>query len=100
MKTNILKLSLAILAMVSFSVFTSCSKDEEETPKVEPKNIVQVASDDARFSILVEAVTKLILLQPFRVQVPLQYLHQPTMLLKHYLLSLELTAFRILMQQL
>lgn len=58
MKTNILKLSFAILAMVSLSVFTSCSKDEEETPKVESKNIVEVASGDARFSILVEAVTK------------------------------------------
>jgi transforming growth factor-beta-induced protein len=39
-------------------VFASCSKDDKDEPMDTPKNIVEVASGDARFSILVEAVTK------------------------------------------
>lgn len=53
----ILKSVIVMMSMVSLSILTSCSKDEE--PQVEkPKNIVEVASGDARFSILVEAVVK------------------------------------------
>lgn len=58
MKTNILKSAFAVLAIVILGVTTSCSKDEEQPQNEMPKNIVQVASGDARFSILVEAVTK------------------------------------------
>lgn len=57
MKNMILKSVIVMMSMVSLSILTSCSKDEE--PQVEkPKNIVEVASGDARFSILVEAVVK------------------------------------------
>lgn len=58
MKNSFSKLSFAILALSSFVVFSSCSKDDEEKPADKPKNIVEVASSDARFSILVEAVVK------------------------------------------
>lgn len=57
MKNMIFKSVIVMMSMVSLSILTSCSKDEE--PQVEkPKNIVEVASGDARFSILVEAVVK------------------------------------------
>lgn len=58
MKTSFSKLSFAILAITSFVVFSSCTKDDDEKAQEKPKNIVEVASSDARFSILVEAVTK------------------------------------------
>ncbi len=58
MKTSFSKLSFAILALSSFVVFSSCSKDDDDKPADKPKNIVEVASSDARFSILVEAVVK------------------------------------------
>jgi transforming growth factor-beta-induced protein len=60
MKTSFFRISLMVIAVSSFTMFTSCSKDEEtpEVPVQAPKNIVEVASADARFSILVEAVTK------------------------------------------
>lgn len=47
-----------MMAMLSLSIMTSCSKDEEETKVEQPKNIVEIASSDARFSILAEAVVK------------------------------------------
>lgn len=58
MKTPFSKLSFALLAIFSMVVFASCSKDDKDEPMDTPKNIVEVASGDARFSILVEAVTK------------------------------------------
>ncbi|MGE5317638.1 MAG: fasciclin domain-containing protein, partial [Chloroflexota bacterium] len=58
MKTKFKNLSLIILGIFSAFVFSSCSKDEENEPMDSPKNVVQVASADARFSILVEALTK------------------------------------------
>lgn len=58
MKTSFSKLSFAFLAISSFVLFSSCSKDETDEPVNTAKNIVEVASSDARFSILVEAVTK------------------------------------------
>jgi transforming growth factor-beta-induced protein len=58
MKTPFSKLSFALLAIFSMVIFASCSKDENDEPMDTPKNIVEVASGDARFSILVEAVTK------------------------------------------
>jgi len=57
MKTIILKSVIIMMSLISLSILASCTKDEE--PQVEkPKNIVEVASGDARFSILVEAVVK------------------------------------------
>lgn len=58
MKTPFSKLSFALLAIFSMVIFASCSKDDKDEPMDTPKNIVEVASGDARFSILVEAVTK------------------------------------------
>lgn len=58
MKTSFSKLSFAVLAISSFVVFSSCSKDDDDKPMDKPQNIVEVASSDARFSILVEAVVK------------------------------------------
>lgn len=58
MKTSFSKLSFAILAITSLVAFSSCSKDDDDKEMDKPKNIVEVASSDARFSILVEAVTK------------------------------------------
>ena len=49
---------MAIVAMSMAFIFASCSKDEEETPMMETKNIVQTASSDQQFSILVEAIVK------------------------------------------
>lgn len=59
MRTLSIKSTIILMMVASLSVFTSCSKDEDEEVKVEtPKNIVEVASGDARFSILVEAIGK------------------------------------------
>lgn len=57
MKGLRIKSTIILMMVASLSVLTSCSKDEEE--KIEtPKNIVEIASGDARFSILVEAIGK------------------------------------------
>lgn len=58
MKTPFSKLSLALLAIFSLVLFASCSKDDKDEPMDTQKNIVEVASGDARFSILVEALSK------------------------------------------
>lgn len=59
MKTNIFKLSFALAAIATASFFTSCDKEEDETPTpVAQKNIVQVASSNSDFSILTAALTK------------------------------------------
>jgi transforming growth factor-beta-induced protein len=57
MKTNFRKFQLAILAIAAVTVFASCSKDDNDDQK-DPQNIVQVASSNADFSILVQALDK------------------------------------------
>lgn len=57
MKTNFRKFQLAILAIATVTVFASCSKDDNDDQK-DPQNIVQVASSNADFSILVQALDK------------------------------------------
>jgi len=47
-----------LLAVASLTFFSSCSKDDDDKKMDEPKNIVDVAVADARFSILVEALGK------------------------------------------
>jgi transforming growth factor-beta-induced protein len=58
MKTTFSKLSIILLAVASITFFSSCSKDDDDKKMDEPKNIVDVAIADARFSILVEAIGK------------------------------------------
>ncbi len=58
MKTYLSKINFALLAIFSMLVLASCSEDETVEPMNTPKNIVEVASGDARFSILVQAITK------------------------------------------
>lgn len=58
MKTTILKLRYAIVALAMVTVFASCSKEEENSNTTNSKSIVQVASSDPQFSILTEAITK------------------------------------------
>jgi transforming growth factor-beta-induced protein len=58
MKTTFSKLSIILLAVASITFFSSCSKDDDDKKMDEPKNIVDVAVADARFSILVEALAK------------------------------------------
>lgn len=58
MKTTFSKLSIILLAVASLTFFSSCSKDDDDKKMDEPKNIVDVAVADARFSILVEALVK------------------------------------------
>jgi len=58
MKTTFSKLSIILLAVASLTFFSSCSKDDDDKKMDEPKNIVDVAVADARFSILVEALAK------------------------------------------
>lgn len=59
MKTSMHKFQLAIAAIALVAVFSSCKKsDDNTTPAMDSKNIVQVASSDNQFSILVAAVTK------------------------------------------
>lgn len=58
MKTTFSKLSIILLAVASLTFFSSCSKDDDDKKMEDPKNIVDVAVADARFSILVEALAK------------------------------------------
>lgn len=58
MKTPFSRINFTLLAIFSIVILASCSKDDKDEPMDNPKNIVEVASGDARFSILVEAVTK------------------------------------------
>ncbi|KAF0200887.1 MAG: adhesion [Bacteroidetes bacterium] len=58
MKTTFSKLSIILLAVASLTFFSSCSKDDDDKKMEDPKNIVDVAVADARFSILVEALGK------------------------------------------
>jgi len=57
MKTNFLKFRPAIIAIAAVTLFTSCSKDDSDD-KMDSKNIVQVASSNTDFSILVQALDK------------------------------------------
>ncbi len=57
MKTNFLKFRPAIIAIAAVTLFTSCSKDDSDD-KMDSKDIVQVASSNADFSILVQALDK------------------------------------------
>jgi len=57
MKTNFLKFRFAIIAIAAVTLFASCSKDESDD-QMDSKNIVQVASSNADFSILVQALDK------------------------------------------
>ncbi|MBW6492141.1 MAG: fasciclin domain-containing protein [Lentimicrobium sp.] len=58
MKTTFSKLSIILLAVASLTIFSSCTKEDDDKKMEEPKNIVDVAVSDARFSILVEALVK------------------------------------------
>jgi transforming growth factor-beta-induced protein len=58
MKTYVRNISMAMLAAAMVFMFASCSKDEEETPMTESKNIVETAVSNNQFSILTEALTK------------------------------------------
>jgi len=53
-------LALLMLFAASSFIFTSCNKDDEDTPEPMPqqKSIVETASSNPEFSILVEALTK------------------------------------------
>jgi len=57
MKTNFLKFRFAIIAIAAVTLFASCSKDDDDD-QMDSKNIVQVASSNADFSILVQALDK------------------------------------------
>lgn len=57
MKTLNLKIMTAIIALSSLTIFSSCAKDEEDEP-AGPQNIVEVASSNSDFSILVSAIVK------------------------------------------
>ncbi len=52
------KSKIILVTMLSVSTLSSCSKDKEDKVVDQPKNIVEVASADTRFSLLVDAVTK------------------------------------------
>jgi transforming growth factor-beta-induced protein len=58
MKTSMRNLPMIALAAAMVFVLASCSKDEDENPGMETKNIVQTASSNNQFSILTEALTK------------------------------------------
>ena len=68
-----LLLMLSIIAMVGF---TACDNDDDETPTPEPQSIVEIATGDAQFSTLVEALTRVNLVStlegdgPFTVFAP------------------------------
>jgi transforming growth factor-beta-induced protein len=57
MKTNFLKFRFAIIAIAAVTLFASCSKDDSDD-QMDSKNIVQVASSNSDFSILVQALDK------------------------------------------
>lgn len=57
MKTHIKYFSLTTFALASILFLTSCEKDEDPQP-MEKQSIVEIASGDANFSILVEALAK------------------------------------------
>ncbi len=57
MKTRTYKTAAIMMSLVSLFFLSSCSEDEDEQVD-QPKTIVEAASGDARFSILVEAVVK------------------------------------------
>lgn len=57
MKTNFLKFRFAIIAIAAVTLFASCTKDEADD-QMDAQNIVQVASSNADFSILVQALDK------------------------------------------
>jgi transforming growth factor-beta-induced protein len=57
MKTNFFKFRPAIIAIAAVTLFTSCSKDDSDD-QTDSKNIVEVASSNADFSILVQALDK------------------------------------------
>jgi transforming growth factor-beta-induced protein len=60
MKTLIKYFSLSTFALVTVLFVTSCNKDEDPQPEnpIEKKSIVEIASGDENFSILVEALVK------------------------------------------
>lgn len=58
MKNQWRNLTFTIIALTSVLAFTSCDKDDDTDNQVVEKNIVETASGDARFSILVQAITK------------------------------------------
>jgi len=49
---------MLIASMAVLSVFTSCSKDEDSKDMVQSKSIIDIASADPNFSILVAALNK------------------------------------------
>jgi transforming growth factor-beta-induced protein len=57
MKTSKHKLQLLVAALATVGIVTACSKDDD-TPAMDVKNIVETASSDSKFSILVSAVEK------------------------------------------
>jgi transforming growth factor-beta-induced protein len=57
MKTSKRKLMFFVVALATAGIFTACSKDEDD-PIMESKDIVETASADAQFSILVSAIGK------------------------------------------
>ncbi|HLN52815.1 MAG TPA: fasciclin domain-containing protein [Lentimicrobium sp.] len=71
MKAHLNKLTFAIIALSSLVFFSSCDKDEEKDVVNDmPKNIVETASADARFSILAEALTKANLINALQAEGP------------------------------
>lgn len=58
MKTLTQKLGYFLIAVAMVGFLASCSKDEDEDPKVQSKDIVATASSDPQFSILVSALEK------------------------------------------
>lgn len=57
MKTVNRKFQLLVLALATVGVLTACSKDDDD-PNMDPMNIVETASSDNKFSILVSAIEK------------------------------------------
>ncbi len=58
MKTIIKYFSLSTFALASVLLLSSCDKDEDPQPEIDKQSIVEIASGDANFSILVEALVK------------------------------------------
>ncbi|HNS18747.1 MAG TPA: fasciclin domain-containing protein [Bacteroidales bacterium] len=57
MKTVNRKFQLLVLALATVGVLSACSKDDDD-PNMDPMNIVETASADDQFSILVSAIGK------------------------------------------